>query len=153
MERPIRYPLDSQLLADLIQVLIRLLRRLARHRKIVIRDQQRRAKRRCLEIKTHRGQRRLRAYRDLLKIARKTVHYAQMALQQADRFTDRTRQIIVVTLRHYEDLTMKIIDQTERRVMRGENVPVCEMVLSLFEEYTDVLKRGAEKPSFGTRYF
>ena len=123
VESPIPYPLDSQLLCDSVRVLTRLLRRLARHHKIVLHDHQRRAKRRCLEIKNRRGQRRLRAYRDLLKVARKTAHYATMALQRADRFSDLPSQLIAGKFRHYWDLTAKIIAQTERRVLRGNRFP------------------------------
>ena len=109
VESPIPYPLDSQLLFDSVRVLTRLLRRLARHHQIVLQDHQRRAKRRCLEIKNRRGQRRQPAYRDLLKVARKTDHYATLALQQADQWTDPPSQLITGNLRHYLDLTAKII--------------------------------------------
>ena len=90
VQSPIRYPLDSQLLLDSVRVLTRLLRRLARHHKISFKDHCRRAKRRGLEIGNRRGKRRLRAYRELLKVARQTAHYTKMALQQADRFTVET---------------------------------------------------------------
>ena len=92
-------------------------------------------------IANHRGKRRLRAYRDLLKVARKTAHYAKRALRQADRFTDLPSLVIAGQLRHYLDLTKKIIHQTERRVLRGETVPAAEKVLSLFEEHTDIIKK------------
>ena len=59
------------MLSDSVRVLTRWLRRLARPHKIVFSDHRRRAKRRCLNIANHRGKRRLRAYRDLLKVARK----------------------------------------------------------------------------------
>ena len=153
MESPIRHPLESQLLFDSVRVLTRLLRRLARHHPVVFQDHRRRAKRRCLNIGNHRGKRRLRAYRDLLKVARKTAHYAQMALQQADRFTDPPSQLIVAKLRHYKDLTTKIIDQTERRVLRGEKVPAGEKVLSWFEEHTDIIKKGGRETVFGHKLF
>ena len=122
VESPIRHPLDSQLLNDSVRVLTRLLRRLARHHKIVFHDHRRRAKRRCLNIANHRGKRRKQAYRDLLKVARKTAHYATMALQQADQWKDLPSQVIAGKLRHYLDLTTKIISQSERRVLRGETV-------------------------------
>jgi len=72
-------------LADSVRVLTRWLRRLTRHHKILCHDHQRRAKRRHLNIVNHRGKRCQWAYRDLLKVARKTSDYAQMALQQADQ--------------------------------------------------------------------
>ena len=152
VESPIPYPTDSQLLCDSVRVLTRLLRRLARHHQIVLRDHQRRAKRRSLEIKNRRGKRRLRAYRDLLKVARKTAHYATMALQ-ADRFTDLPSQLIAGKLRYYLDLTAKIIAQTERRVLRGEKVPAQDKVLSLFEEHTDIIKKKRRETVFGHKLF
>ena len=141
VESPIPYPRDSQMLSDSVRVLTRWLRRLARPHKIVFSDHRRRAKRRCLNIANHRGKRRLRAYRDLLKVARKTAHDAKRALRQADRFTDLPSLVIAGQLRHYLDLTKKIIHQTERRVLRGETVPAAEKGLSLFEEHTDIIKK------------
>ena len=153
VESPIPYPRDSQLLSDSIRVLTRLLRRLARHHPVVFQDHRRRAKRRCLNIGNHRGKRRLRAYRDLLKVARKTAHYAEMALQQADRFTDLPSLVNTEKLRHYGHLMMRIIDQTERRVLRGEKVPAGEKVLSLFEEHTDVIRKKNRETVFGHKLF
>ena len=153
VESPIPYPRDSQMLSDSVRVLTRWLRRLARPHKIVFSDHRRRAKRRCLNIANHRGKRRLRAYRDLLKVARKTAHYAERALRQADRFTDLPSLIIAGQLRHYLDLTKKIIDQTERRVLRGETVPAAEKVLSWFEEHTDIIKKKRRETVFGHKLF
>ena len=104
-------------------------------------------------IANHRGKRRLRAYRDLLKVARKTAHDAERALRQADRFTDLPSLVIAGQLRHYLDLTKKIIDQTERRVLRGETVPAAEKVLSWFEEHTDIIKKKRRETVFGHKLF
>ena len=153
VESPIHYPLDSQLLCDSVRVLIRWLRRLAQHHKIVFSDHRRRAKRRHLEIGNHRGKRRLRAYRDLLTVARLTAHDAEVALQQAEHFTDPPSQLIAETLRHYWDLTRRIIGQTERRVLRGEKVPAHEKVVSLFEEHTDIIQKGSRETVFGHKLF
>ncbi len=153
VESPIPYPTDSQLLCDSVRVLTRLLRWLARHHKIVLHDHRRRAKRRCLEIKNRRGKRRQQTYRDLLKVARKTAHYATMALRQADPWTDLPSQVIAGKLRHYLDLTAKIIAQTERRVLRGEKVPADEKVLSLFEEHTNIIKKKRRETVFGHKLF
>ena len=153
VESPIRHPLDSQLLYDSIRVLTRLLRRLSRHHKIVFRDHRRRAQRRALEIANSRGKRRQRAYRDLLKVARQTAHYTEVALQPADRFTDLPSQLMAGKLRHYWDLMRRIIDQTERRVLRGETVPARQKVVSLFEEHTDIIKKGGRETVFGHKLF
>jgi IS5 family transposase len=50
-------------------------------------------------------------------------------------------------LKHYLLIVGKIIDQAERRVLFGEQVPSAEKVYSLFEEHTELIKRGkARKP-------
>ena len=130
MESPIHYPTDSQLISDSIRVLTRWLRRLARRHGIVVHDHRCRAKRRCMNIRNHRGARRRAAYRDLLKVARKTAHYTRMALRQAHRWTDLPSQVMAGKLRYYLDLLERFIDQTELRVLRGESAPASEKVVS-----------------------
>ena len=48
--------------------------------------------------------------------------------------------------------TKKIIDQTERRVLRGETVPAAEN-LSWFEEHTDIIKKKRRETVLGTSCF
>jgi len=51
------------------------------------------------------------------------------------------------TLAHYLPLVKKIVDQANRRINKGENVPVDEKLYSLFEEHTELIVRGkAGKP-------
>jgi len=50
-------------------------------------------------------------------------------------------------LAHYVPIVERIIDQAERRIFAGETVPAGEKVYSLFEEHTELIKRGkAGKP-------
>jgi len=50
-------------------------------------------------------------------------------------------------LKRYLPIEKKIISQAERRVIMGEQVPSTEKVYSLFEEHTELIKRGkAGKP-------
>ena len=153
VESHIPYPTDSQLLSDAIRVLTRTLRRLSRFHTIVFRDHRLRAKRRCMNIRNHRGKRRQQAYRDLLKVARKTAHYTRMALQQAHRWTYPRSQVRAGKLRYYLDLMTRIIDQTERRVLNGESVPAQEKVLSVFEEHTDIIKKKRRETVFGHKLY
>ncbi len=46
------------------------------------------------------------------------------------------------TLAHYLPLVKKIIDQADRRINKGETVPVDEKLYSLFEEHTELIVRG-----------
>ena len=153
VESHIPYPTDSQLLSDAIRVLTRTLRRLSRRHKIVFHDHQLRDKRRCMNVRNHGGARHRRAYRDLSKVARKTAHYTRMVLQQAHRWTDPPSQVRAGKLRHYLDLTTRIIDQTERRVLNGESVPAEEKVLSVFEEHTDIIKKKRRETVFGHKLY
>ena len=53
----------------------------------------------------------------------------------------------VVALSHYLPLVAKIVEQADRRIMKGETVPVDEKLYSLFEEHTELIVRGkAGKP-------
>ena len=106
-----------------------------------------------MNIRNHRGARRHDEYRDLLKVARKTAHYTRMALRQAHRWKDLRSQVRAGKLVYYLDLTTRIIDQTERRVLNGESVPAEEKVLSVFEEHTDIIKKKRRETVFGHKLY
>ena len=76
-----------------------------------------------------------------------------MALQQAHRWTDPHSQARAGKLRRTLDLMMRIIDQTERRVLNGESVPAQEKVLSVFEEHTDIIKKKRRETVFGHKLY
>lgn len=60
------------------------------------------------------------------------------------------RDALVTELRHYRGLTARVIDQTERRVLRGETVPADEKLYSIFEPETDmIVKTKNQPPEFG----
>lgn len=50
---------------------------------------------------------------------------------------------------HYRSLILQIIDQTERRVFGKEKVPATEKVISLFEEHSDIIVKGARDVQYG----
>ncbi len=55
--------------------------------------------------------------------------------------------VAVAELEHYLPIVEKIITQAEGRVFRGEKTPADKKVYSLFEEHTELIKRGkAGKP-------
>ena len=95
-------------------------------------------------------------YRELLRITQQVVEDARQVLetiQQAQ--TRRSLQLVdrmVLDQLHAEitgycGLADRVIDQTRRRVLQGEQVPSEEKVYSIFEEHTDLIKRGkAQKP-------
>jgi IS5 family transposase len=157
----IRHPTDSGLLADGVRMLGRLARRA---RPLVgealggVRDAFRtrtRSARRQLQ-RVHRLARRKgeqavaeqrEAYARLCGVARAVVRQAERiraALVDATPTAadgGRTARRLVEELDRLVPLARRVIDQTERRVLRGEAVPAGEKVLSLAEPHTAIVPR------------
>ena len=47
----------------------------------------------------------------------------------------------------------KVIDQTERRVLKGEKVPASEKIVSFFEDHTDIIVKGRRDTEYGHKVF
>jgi IS5 family transposase len=100
-------------------------------------------------------------YRELLGITGQVVQNARQVVEQ----TKTTGEIDVVVglvinqlrqqITAYCDLADRVIDQTRRRVLQGEQVPSEQKVYSIFEPHTDLIKRGKVlKPvEFGHKVF
>src|SRR5260370_18323993 len=147
VESNIHHPLDSSLLYDAVRVLTRTLRRAHEKYGTTVCNHRRRAKRRAIAI-LHVGRmaKRVPLYKDLLKITHKTVRAAERALEQLTR---RGALVFVATLSHFLPLVKRVIDQTERRVLRSESVPASEKLVSLFEPHTDIIVKDRRKTSYG----
>ena len=52
-------------------------------------------------------------------------------------------------MKHYSDLMLKVIDQTERRVIRKESVHSSEKIVSLFESHTDIIVKKFRDVQYG----
>jgi transposase, IS5 family len=156
VETNIHYPTDSRLLADGVRVVSRLLRRArealgeeATHLgKEAFRTRNRSARR--LTKKLHRIALRKgeRAKEELKEAYEKLVRVTRSSLTQAkrvgkalrERADERSRRL-ADKLDHYVPLVEQGIDQAVRRVLREEQVPAAEKVLSLFEEHTQIITR------------
>ena len=114
VESPVHDPTDSALLYDGVRVLARLLKELSREAPVHCSDHCRRAKRRSIGISRARGKkRRKKLYKDLLKVSRRTLGYAEAALQQVECNEQTAR--LLGQLEHYAELMRRVIEQTERR--------------------------------------
>src|SRR6202162_4134279 len=128
-------PSDSSLLWDAVRVMARLLNGAATlvGESLVWHDHRRAAKKRARAIKFTRGRpNRLQHYRELIKIARASLAY----LWQAE-------------LSHYRPLVERIIWQTERRVLCGEQVAAGDKIVSLFEPHADIIVKGSRDVEYG----
>jgi IS5 family transposase len=168
VETNIHYPTDSTLLWDSVRTITRLVEDL--HRKLPqgvegFTNRTRSARRRMQEIERMSARERQvqqqPKYRELIRITGQVVQNARQAVEKAKEVTgiDVAASVAIDQLRteiaSYCDLADRVIDQTRRRVINGEEVPVDEKVYSIFETHTDLIKRGkARKPvEFGHKVF
>lgn len=166
IESPIHHPTDSGLLWDCVRVLTRILFKLAALAPglgLKVKSHRRRAKRRHVAIQHAKSDReRLRPYRDLLVVTRKVLASAEAAAVTLEVDGGRAfgdvvdwarAQAMAMELVRVAALTRKVIEQTERRVLRGERVPVAEKIVSIFEEHTDIIVKDRRDTTFGHKVF
>lgn len=94
-------------------------------------------------------------YKRLIALAQKTVDYGRTALEAlASNQCDSLEEMLVAAahaaqLNEFLPLAERVIDQSRRRVLLGENVPSGEKVLSIFEPHTDIIKKGQREILYG----
>ena len=151
-ETHILEPSDSQLLYDAVRVLSRLL---ARGREKLgpdafpFHDHRRAAKRRKWKIPKARMKRKVKLYRELLAVVRRTSRYADGALAAVEGREEPWLDDWRTQVAHYRDLAGKVVSQTVRRVLKGETVSAEEKVVSLFEFHTDIIRKGGRRVQYG----
>jgi len=168
VETNIHFPTDATLLWDTVRAVTRLVEDL---HKILPRGVQgftnrtRSARRRMQALERMTAQERHTQqepkYRELLGITEQVLAEARQVVQKTARVKgiDVADGAMVEPLRQqitgYCQLGDRVIDQTRRRVIDGEQVPAGEKVYSIFESHTDLIKRGkARKPvEFGHKVF
>jgi IS5 family transposase len=150
VESNIHHPLDSALLWDGVRVLTRIMRRANKDFGTSWCNHARRAKRRSVAI-LHAGtmQKRLPLYKDLLKVARKTLSRAATAKAELEAIGDRKALLRALSLDHFLPLVGKVIEQAERRVLGNESVPAQEKIVSIFEPHTDILRKDRRDTYYG----
>ena len=167
-ETNIHFPTDATLLWDTVRTVTRLVQDLD---KILPRgvpgftNRTRSARRRMQELERMTAQERHTQqepkYRELLRITEQVLTNARQVVAKTARVKriDVAAGAMVEQLRQqiteYCQLGDRVMDQTRRRVIHGEQVPAEEKVYSIFEPHTDLIKRGkVRKPiEFGHKVF
>jgi hypothetical protein len=54
---------------------------------------------------------------------------------------------MIIVLEHFKVLMKKHIDLVDRRILKGETIPHQEKLFSVFETYTEWIKKGKSRPS------
>ena len=146
-------PSDSSLLWDAVRVMVRLLKEadsLLGGTAIAWRDRRRAAKKSARAIQFIRGQpKRVQFYRELTRIARAAL--ADLCQAETRLAKQEEPQIVLWQAKasHYRPLIERIIAQSERRVLKGEQVPAGEKLVSLFEPHADIIVKGSRDTGYG----
>jgi len=147
-ESNIHQPTDSSLLDDCVRVLTRLMHRATEIVSLAFSDHTKRARRRSIAIQyAARKAARVPLYKDLIKVTKRTLRAAERAATAldaggADPIEVAHAMYLATEIRHYAELTRRVLAQAERRVVRGESVPASEKVVSIFEPHTDIISQG-----------
>lgn len=163
VETDIHHPTDSTLLADGVRIITRWLaegKALSPTPRYAYSDHRRVVKKRVLAILNAKKEPvRKKAYQDLLLYAGRVREYALVAIpelanHQAQSFDELfAGKVLAEKLARAVGLLDKVIDQTERRVLKGEKVPASEKVVSFFEEHTDIIVKGQRDTEYGHKVF
>jgi IS5 family transposase len=170
VESNIHYPTDATLLWDSVRTITRLIVDL--HEKLPdgvqgFTNRTRSSRRRMQTIQRMTAQQRSQQqepkYRELIGITEQVVTNARQVVEKAKAAVagagDLIASLSIDSLRNeitgYCQLADRVIDQSRRRVLQGEQVPTEEKIYSIFEPHTDLIKRGkAQKPvEFGHKVF
>ena len=154
-ETNIHYPTDSSLLWDSYRTLARLMRDASDEMKalglthrfhtkkvrklalFISRNSDKKDKKVLQKIKS--------TYKKLIDRVNWIASVGEMAMNLLSRAMDF--KATAAELKHYLPIIRKIISQAESRVLFAEQVPSAEKIYSLFEEHTELIKRGkARKP-------
>src|SRR3974390_260582 len=146
-------PSDSTLLWDTVRVMTRLLRRAGRLPEAPAmrwRDRRRLAKKRARAIDYSRGKAKKRVlYRELIAAVQATRAELQTVAEGLTATVGQAAERWRAGVNHYLPLIARIIDQSERRVLKGEAVPAGEKLVSLFEPHADIIVKGGREVQYG----
>lgn len=148
-ETDIAYPVDARLLNDSVRVLTRLMkkcREAAPKMHFSFHDRTRSSKKKCYQIVMTKGknakQKRKSLYRKLLAVSNEVFEMACKCLKELETCPVLEAAVLYDELERYIERAAVAISQCERRVLKGEKVPAEDKIVSIFEDHTDIIKRG-----------
>lgn len=147
-EANIHYPTDSSLLWDSYRTLARLMKSIRQQMCALGMDHRfhkRKVKKLAYFISRNAGstskakQRKVKStYRKLIDFVQKILVIAIKTIQAFDGYLMGE----IEQLKHYVPLVKQIVNQAQKRVFEGVILPAEEKIYSLFEEHTELIKRG-----------
>jgi IS5 family transposase len=83
-------------------------------------------------------------YQELLGMTEQTIAWAVATQKQLQKQSEQSAKHLAETLTNFIPLARRVTRQTTRRILQEEKVPASEKIVSLFEEHTDIIRRGKE---------
>ena len=110
------------------------------------------AKRRAMEVlNARRKVKRKKAYRELIKVTRAVLAFARRAVRVLATSSAPSATAWALDITHFADPGDRVVDQTHRRLVRGERVPSGDKLVSIFEGHTDVVIKEALQIEYGRK--
>ena len=135
-----RAPTDARLLGDAVRVLSRLLKKAQEQIPFRTPNHGRRVRRRVLGIHNAKSEEeRTALYEELIEDTKEYAEAALFAAKWLEGVPGRKMYLLSLELVARAECALRIVDQAERRVLEGEQVPAEHKVLSLFETHADLL--------------
>ena len=168
VETNIHYPTDATLLWDSVRTVTRLVGSLDEELPQGVpgfTNRSQSAQRRMQELERmtpqQREKRQKETYRELIQITGQVTENARQVVEKTKTVQgiDGVQKLVIQQLGKeildYCEVSDKVMDQTRRRVLEGEDVPTDEKVYSIFELHTDLIKRGKARKlvEFGHKVF
>ena len=159
IECAILEPSDSSLLCDGVRIITRWLligKRFALPATYTNPDHRRVMKKRfTLILNSKKDEIKVTAYEDQIKYAKLVCGYAETALPIIEKAVCKTPEEqaaldkLVAKIQNAQALQLRVINQTERRVINKESVPAKEKVTSFFQSHTDIIVKKNRETTFG----
>lgn len=153
VESNIADPSDSRLLNDAIRVLSRLMSKSKDITgvKLNFTDQRKPSKSLAFRIFNAKSSEKEALYPELLTCCRTVVRQVARSVENVklNAIKSKNTEKWINKIEHYRELTLKVIDQTERRVIHKQSVPAREKIVSLFESHTDIIVKGRRDIQYG----
>jgi transposase, IS5 family len=160
----IGYPTDSKLLYDCIRVIDREFKRARifackKSWRLTSTEQVKTAKSLRYKINNSKNdEQRLPHYKELLKIAKSIKAELPSMIVKIEKVFEKKKkkwhlEKPLEQLQNVDFYLEKVIYQAEKRVIKGQTVPVHKKIVSIFESHTDIIVKDRRDTQFGHKIF
>lgn len=144
----IHYPTNSALVWDCVKEAHRLLSKLAENEDIKVRNYTKGAKSNHFKITNTKGDKRTVLFKQQLTLFAKSINQVDKFIKKKDYHTVESIGLLAA-LEELLPLMRQVYQMTERKEIKGEQVPNDEKLFSIYEKHTDIIVKGSRDVAFG----